>query len=519
MKEATTAPLRYATSTGTVDGGSRREDDREISLQLVTERMLLGALREHDAAVAAEAARERAEFLAAAGLRFGASLDEEVTYATIAGLALPGLHGWCVVDIVEAGGGLRRLAVVHPDAGKRIEAQALADRWMPAWDDRIGVPAIRHGRRPLIVTERAEMVAPTAARDPDALRVVRELGAGALLVVPIIAHDVLLGAITFVSDSDASAFSVEDVQLAEALASRCAQALEAARLHAAARLAWAEADAALANAETARAEAEAARLEAEAARADADVARHEAELANETKTLFLRTMSHELRTPLNAIGGYAQILEMGIYGPVTPEQHVALASVRRSQAHLLDLINAVLHYAKLESGHVEYDLRDVRVSDALAWARSLVAPQARSRYVVLTSTHCPPEYIVRADEQRLRQIFLNLLTNAVKFTPRDGMIEVSCTKEGGTVSVRVRDTGVGIPMEHLETIFAPFVQVHSELTRPEEGTGLGLAISRDMARAMGGDLTVESIVHKGSTFTLTLPAGRDSVQPVADVDP
>jgi signal transduction histidine kinase len=506
MEDATATLLRHPAPTRTVEGPTEREDDREISLELVTERMLLGALRERDAAVAAEAARERAEFLAEVGLRFGASLDQEVTYATIAGLALPGLHGWCVVDIVEADGGLRRLAVLHPDASKRIEAQELADRWIPASDERIGVPAILHERRPLIVTERADVVIAAAARKLDTLRVVRALGAGALLIVPIVAHNVVLGAITFVGDPGVNDYSADDVQLAEALASRCAQALEAARLHAAARLACTQADAALAIAETARAEADAARLDAEAARADADIARHEADRANETKTLFLRTMSHELRTPLNAISGYAQILEMGIHGPVTPQQHVALASIQRSQAHLLDLINAVLHYAKLESGHVEYDLRDVVVSDVLGWAKSLVAPQARSKNLTLVMGDRPLGHVVRADAQRLRQILINLLTNAVKFTARHGRIDVSSTTDAGVVRIHVRDTGIGVPSELVEAIFAPFVQVHADLTRPEEGTGLGLAISRDMARAMGGDLTVESILHKGSTFTLTLPA-------------
>jgi signal transduction histidine kinase len=191
---------------------------------------------------------------------------------------------------------------------------------------------------------------------------------------------------------------------------------------------------------------------------------------------------------------------------VTPQQKVALASIQRSQAHLLDLINAVLHFAKLESGHVDYDLRKVLVSDVLGWARSLVAPQARTKNITLAVSDRPSDYVVRADAQRLRQILINLLTNAVKFTARHGRIDVSCASDVGVVRICVRDTGIGVPSELLEAIFAPFVQVHADLTRPEEGTGLGLAISRDMARAMGGDLTVESTLHKGSTFTLTLPA-------------
>jgi signal transduction histidine kinase len=475
--------------------------------------MLLSALREHDAALAAEVARRRAEFLAAASLRFGASLDQEITYAAIAGLALPGLRGWCVVDIVEVGGGIRRLAVMHPDEDKRVAARALIDRWLPTADDRIGVPALRD-RRSFIVTERADAAMAAAARDPDTLRVLRWLGAGSLLVVPVVSHDVLLGAITFVSHPGAPAYTPADVEFGEALAERCAQALESARLYAAARASWIEAEASRAEAESARADAELARVQADAACAEAQVARDEAEqartgaeAANSAKSHFLRTMSHELRTPLNAIIGYAQMMELGIHGPITTEQLVDLASIRRSQKHLLDLINEVLHYAKLESGHIEYDVRTVQLSEVLAWTRALVAPQARARGLALTIGTCHTDLVVLADPQKLRQVVVNILSNAVKFTNLGGSIDVSCAREDESVVVRVRDSGIGVPKEKLEVIFEPFVQVSSQLSRPHEGTGLGLAISRELTRGMGGDVTVESTLGVGSTFTVRLRPG------------
>jgi PAS domain S-box-containing protein len=245
--------------------------------------------------------------------------------------------------------------------------------------------------------------------------------------------------------------------------------------------------------------------ESERARAEADAARREAEAANRAKAQFLAVMSHELRTPLNAIGGYADLLEMGIRGPITSAQSEDLRRIQVSQRHLLGLINEVLNYARLETGTVHYDLAAVRVRDALAGAEALVAPQARAKGLTLSMGECPPDLLVRADAEKLRQILVNLLSNAVKFTDRGGRIELACTATEERVGVTVRDTGIGIAADQLERIFDPFVQVRSELTRTAEGTGLGLAISRDLARGMGGDLTAESEPRVGSVFTLVLP--------------
>ena len=242
------------------------------------------------------------------------------------------------------------------------------------------------------------------------------------------------------------------------------------------------------------------------ARAEAEAARAAAEAANRSKSEFLAVMSHELRTPLNAIGGYAELMELGIHGPLTPKQAEDLRRVQESKRHLLSLINEVLNYTKLERGAVQYRIEDVPLREVLAAAETLVAPQARAKGVKLSVGKSPPSLVARADPERLRQILVNLLSNAFKFTDAGGSVELSCARDGGNVLITVRDTGIGIPEEMLDVIFDPFVQVRMDPTRPHEGTGLGLAISRDLARGMSGDLTVESRVGEGSSFRLTLPS-------------
>jgi PAS domain S-box-containing protein len=242
-----------------------------------------------------------------------------------------------------------------------------------------------------------------------------------------------------------------------------------------------------------------------AARAEADFARIAAEHANSVKAQFLAAMSHELRTPLNAIGGYVDLLELGIRGPVNEVQREDLDRIRRNQRHLLGLINNVLNFAKIEAGHVEYHIVETRLHDLLEGMYALVAPQVRARGLAYEYTPCDPSIIVRADAEKVQQVLLNLLSNAIKFTESGGEVRLECACTDSMAGARVVDTGLGIPPEKLEAIFEPFVQVDQNFTREGQGTGLGLSISRDLARAMGGDITVKSELGAGAVFTLVLP--------------
>ena len=246
---------------------------------------------------------------------------------------------------------------------------------------------------------------------------------------------------------------------------------------------------------------------------EVEKARAAADAANRSKAEFLAVMSHELRTPLNSIGGYVDLLEMELKGPVTDGQRADLQRIKRSQEHLLRIINDILNFTRLEATEVHYDIIDVPVRALITDLDALVGSLASAKSLEYSCDPPSGGVFVRTDPDKLRQILVNLMSNAVKFTAPGGRITVRCSDNGDFIAIDVEDTGTGIPPDKLDAVFEPFVQLDSGLTRTTEGTGLGLAISRALARGMGADITVRSEIGVGSVFTLTLPRSRSRKTP------
>jgi PAS domain S-box-containing protein len=236
-------------------------------------------------------------------------------------------------------------------------------------------------------------------------------------------------------------------------------------------------------------------------------AKKTAEAANASKMRFLSMVSHDLRTPLGAISGYADLLLLGVRGDVSEAQSQDLRRIKEVSYFLLGLLDDILTVARAEAGALTVSRQLVTVDSVLSRAEAIVAAQFQKAGITYAREPGLTDLTVSADPDRLQQILLNLLGNAAKFTPSGGTVSVRWSTEEQHVLIAVADTGRGIPAELLSRIFEPFVQVNREIdARKHKGIGLGLAISRELARAMGGDITVDSVVGEGSTFTVSLPS-------------
>jgi PAS domain S-box-containing protein len=413
---------------------------------------------------AAEDARRRATFLAEASARLASSLDYRTTLHTVVQLAVPTLADWCFVEMLEDDGCIRPLAVAHLDPAKVAHAEEVLRRYPVDPAAPFGTALVLRTGEPSLAPVIPPETLDAVARDEEHRRILHAIGFRSHVSVPLTVRGRPVGVLSLVAAESGRTYDHEDLTLALDVAHRASAAIENARLYT------------------------------------------EAQAANRAKGDFLATMSHELRTPINATIGYVELLEFGLRGPLTEEQRHDLERIKRSQQHLLGVITNILNFSRIEAGQVGYALADVPVDEVLAEARAMIEPQTRARALDYAQVPAGPTLRVRADREKLRQVLLNLLSNAVKFSAPGGRVDVWADRAGDGVGIHVRDTGVGIPAEKRAAVFEPFVQLDQTLTRTVEGTGLGLAISRDLARGMGGELTVErSAPGEGTTMLLTLP--------------
>ncbi|MEO5818711.1 MAG: ATP-binding protein [Gemmatimonadaceae bacterium] len=495
--------------------------------QDITERVALE--REAAARLAAENARDGAEFLAEVGDALARnSLDYERTLREVTSLAVPRVADWCAIDLLEPDGALRRVAVHHVDPARIQLVREIAERYP---EDRASPYGAYEVARTGIAQhgDVSEEFVQSTAVDAEHARLIRALGMRRYVVAPLIGREGVIGTVTMLNDGTRPGLVDADFRLAAEIGNRAGIAIDNARLYRSVlearelleqqalemELQTLQLEALAAQSEAANEQLQATTQElmqrsheAEAALEDALLARADAESANSAKAEFLANMSHELRTPINAALGYTELLAMGVRGPVTETQLEDLARIKRSQRLLLSLVNDVLNFARLEAGQIEYHFVDVDLVDVLSAIEAMIAPQVNAKGVLYRQQGCDSSVTIHADMEKLQQVLLNLLTNAVKFTEAGGSIELVCSTDDTWVELTVRDTGRGIAADQLERVFEPFVQVDRHLTHiSQQGVGLGLAISRDLVRGMGGDLRAESTVGKGSTFVVRLPRG------------
>jgi len=448
---------------------------RDITEQKRTERerdRLLAAERE--ARARAESAQERLSFLARASEILSGSLDYETTLANVARIAVPYLGDWCTIDIVDDGGGYRRIALTHPDPEKEVLARELEERYPPqrspnqnAWD------VIGSGR-PYLVSEITDEMLARTARDENHLKILRGLGLISFLIVPLVARDRVLGAISLVSAESGRHFGEHDLELGEDLAHRAAVAVDNARLY------------------------------------------KEAQDALRLREEFLSIASHELKTPLTSLQLQIQLLDRlrRQHGAQTlnPERiDSVLEGTERQIKRLARLINDLLDVSRIASGRLELEMGRLELAMLV---QEVVERFRMEAYAMGSSIQLEVDQNphIDGDAFRLDQVITNLLSNAIKYG--DGKpIEVVVGEEDGAGCVAVTDHGIGIPAGELPRVFDRFERVVS--AHSYGGLGLGLFIARQIVDAHGGFISVESEEGTGSTFTISLPLSDPGRDPVA----
>jgi PAS domain S-box-containing protein len=414
------------------------------------------------AEVKLEERNEWQRFLARVGARLAvAAPNYQDTLEKVGALAVPALADWCSVYAATDGGEIRRLVVVHRQTPEAAAAETIAARGGRPKPAHPVIDVIRTGEATLIQDVDERLLAPVA-ETPEQLEVLKKLGANSAMIVPLNARGRVVGAILLVSTDPERTFGRADLDVALDFAGRAAVFLDNARLY------------------------------------------RDAQVANTTKAEFLATMSHELRTPLNAMLGYTDLLLQGIPEEISEPVAEYIRRVSFSAKHLLQLIEEILTYSRLEAGSETVSLQSITMDEVAEEVKAIMEPLTREKSLRLLVDVAEADRPVTTDPRKLRQILLNLLSNAVKFT-EEGEVELRAAIEDDELILTVRDTGVGIEADHLDRIFEPFWQVEQSNTRTAHGTGLGLTVTQRFVKLLGGQISAESELGKGSTFEVRIP--------------
>ena len=469
----TVSPIRDV--NGRIIGASKIARDIGERRRTETERARLLAAAQ-TARTLAESAEHRATLLSESSAALSASLDPATTLRTVSRVVVPRFADWCIIDLVAPDNSLERVAVSA--TGPDTEALLLElQRYAPDWTSPQPSAQVLRSRTTMVIPEVTDETLVSTARDEQHLAIMRRLRPRSAIAVPMTTRQRIIGAITLVRTAPRHAYEAADVAMAEELARRAALAVDNATLY-----------------------------------SEADHARAQAEGANRAKDEFLAVLSHELRTPMNAVYGWARMLQMGqIDSATTPR---ALDAIVRNAHVQLQLIDDLLDVSRIISGKMRLDIRPVDIPRVLEGALDAVRPAADAKGLRLQSLIDPNAGPLNGDPDRLQQVVWNLLMNAVKFTPRDGRIQLTLQRVNSYVEIVVSDTGAGIRSELLPFIFDRFKQGESGSTRHQGGLGIGLALVRHLVELHGGSVTAESPGEgKGATFRVKLPLVAALVEP------
>jgi signal transduction histidine kinase len=411
------------------------------------------------------ASEENLRFLAEASKVLGSSLDYRTTLASVAQLGVPEIADWCTVDMLTEDGGIEQLAVAHVDPEKAQWARELNKANPPDPNAPTGVPnVLRTGQSEFYPVITDEMLV-AAAKNEEELALIRRIGFSSAMTVPLRIQERAIGAMTFVAAESGRHYTGADLAIAEEVASRAALAVENARLY------------------------------------------RDAQRAIAVRDEFMSLASHELKTPVTSLKMYTQVLQRQAERRGDADLADRLIKMDRQTDKLTGLINDLLNVARIQTGQLEYVDELVDLNAIVHECVDTIQPTTTKHHILVEGTI---DGHVWGDSERIGQVVTNLLTNAVKYSPRADRVLVRLDASAGNAVISVRDFGIGIGDEHREKIFEQFYRVSDPSEKTYPGLGLGLFIAGEIVKRHGGTITVQSASGEGTTFTLMLPLQHEN---------